>query len=123
VRENPLTIIHHLLTASDWEKAKSSGFYHPTSLDDEGFIHAAYASQTLDVANILYSGQTDLVLLCIDPGKVTAKFQEDLVEFPPGTQSLHPHFYDPLNTDSVVKVVDFPLGADGQFAMPTDALL
>lgn len=118
-----MTIIHHLLTLSDWEKAKAAGSYHPPSLDDEGFIHAAYASQTLDVANILYPGQTDLVLLCIDLDKVTAKFQEDLVEFPPGTQSLHPHFYEALNTDSVVKVVDFPVGADGQFMMPPDALL
>ncbi len=118
-----MTIIHHLLTASEWEPAKAAGSYHPPSLDDEGFIHAAYASQTLDVANILYPAQTDLVLLCIDLDKVTARFQEDLVEFPPGTQSLHPHFYAALNTDSVVKVVDFPLGADGQFAMPSDALL
>ena len=118
-----MTIIHHLLTASEWEQAQAAGSYHPTSLDDEGFIHAAYASQTLDVANILYPDQTDLVLLCIDLSKVTAKFQEDLVEFPPGVQSLHPHFYEALNIGSVVKVVDFPLGADHRFSMPPDALL
>ncbi len=118
-----MTIIHHLLTASEWKIAKAAGSYHPPSLDDEGFIHAAYASQTLDVANILYSGQSDLLLLCIDRGKVTSKFQEDLVEFPPGTQSLHPHFYEALNIDSVIKVVDFPLDTNGQFAMPSDALL
>ncbi|MBI1280405.1 MAG: DUF952 domain-containing protein [Anaerolineaceae bacterium] len=118
-----MTIIYHILTVSDWETAKAAGSYHPPSLDDEGFIHAAYVSQTLDVANILYPGQTDLVLLCIELSKVTARFQEDLVEFPPGTKSLHPHFYEALNTNSVVKVVDFPVGVDGQFTMPPDALL
>ena len=117
-----MTMIYHLLTASEWEQAKSAGSYSPPSLDDEGFIHAAYASQTLDVANSLFPGQTDLVLLCIDLSKVTTEFREDWVEFPPGTQSLHPHFYGALNLDSVVRVVDFPLGADTQFVMPPNAI-
>lgn len=118
-----MTIIHHLLTADAWEQAKAVGSYHPPSLDDEGFIHAAYPHQTLDVANILYTTSTDLVLICIDLSKVTSKFQEDMVDFPPGIQSLHPHFYEALNTSSVVRVVPFPLGADNRFHMPSDALV
>jgi uncharacterized protein (DUF952 family) len=94
--------------------------YRPESLEEEGFVHASYREQVLDVANNLFAGETGLVILCIDPSRVTVPIQEDLVEFPEGTESRHPHMYGPLNLDAVVRVLPFPPQPDGTFTLPAE---
>jgi uncharacterized protein (DUF952 family) len=113
-------MIYHILRAEEWEHAREAGVYRPDSLEEDGFIHAGYREQLLDVANILFTGETGLVVLCIDPSRVTAPIREDLVEFPEGTHSLHPHFYGPLNLDAVVRVVPLPPNSDGTFSLPPE---
>ena len=88
--------IYHIMTKEAWGEAREAGVYRPDSLSAEGFIHAGFRTQILDVANILYRGEHGLVVLCIDPARVTAEIREDLVEFPQGHESRHPHFYGPL---------------------------
>ena len=113
-------MIYHIVGEEEWEKARRDGVYRPESLEEDGFIHAAYKEQILDVANILFAGEEGLVVLCIDPARVTAPIREDLVEFPEGVESLHPHFYGPLNVDAVVRVVALPPRPDGSFSLPAE---
>jgi uncharacterized protein (DUF952 family) len=113
-------MIYHILPGAEWEQAQAAGVYRPGSLQEEGFIHAAYKEQVLDVANILFAGETGLVLLCIEPSRVTTPIRHDLVEFPEGTESLHPHFYGPLNLGAVVRVMPFPPQSDGTFSLPAN---
>jgi uncharacterized protein (DUF952 family) len=115
-----LRTIYHILTAKEWEQALAAGVYNPDSLQSDEFIHAGYREQVLDVANILFAGETGLVILSIEPSRVTVPVREDLVEFPEGTESLHPHLYGPLNLDAVVRVVAFPPRADGTFSLPAE---
>ena len=110
--------IYHILRAVEWEQARQTGVYSPHSLQEDGFIHAGYREQLLDVADILFTGETGLVVLCIEPSRVTAPIREDPVEFPEGTHSLHPHFYGPLNLDAVVRAVPLPPNPDGTFTLP-----
>ena len=70
------------------------------------------------MANALFKGQRDLVLLYIDPHAVSAEIK---YEAPPGSQEAFPHIYGPLNTDAVIKVVDFLPDAVGLFTLPADA--
>jgi uncharacterized protein (DUF952 family) len=60
------------------------------------------------------------VMLCIEPSRVTVPIREDLVQFPEGIESLHPHFYGPLNVDAVVRVVALPPNRDGSFSLPAE---
>jgi uncharacterized protein (DUF952 family) len=111
-------LIYHIVGEEEWEEARRVGAYRPESLDEDGFIHAAYKEQIHDVANLLFAGEEGLVVLCIEPSRVTAPIREDLVEFPEGVESLHPHFYGPLNVDAVVQVVALPPRPDGSFSLP-----
>jgi uncharacterized protein (DUF952 family) len=113
-------MIYHIMPGEEWERACAAGVYRPESLEEDGFIHAGYKEQLLDVANILFAGETGLVVLCIEPSRVTVPIREDLVEFPEGVESLHPHFYGPLNLDAVVRVVAFPPRSDGTFSLPAE---
>lgn len=105
-------MILHIIDKEEWLKAKTKGIYVPSSLESDGFIHCSTIEQTVDVANYLFKGQNDLVLLCIDSDKVGAEIiYEDLYE----TGKLFPHIYGPLNIDAVTKVISFPPNSDGTF--------
>ncbi|MBE4909733.1 DUF952 domain-containing protein [Bacillus luteolus] len=110
-------MILHILEVDTWLKAKNEGMYTPSSLEDEGFIHCSTKDQVLEVANFLYKGQENLVLLCIDSIKVRAEIvYEDLYE----TGKLYPHIYGGMNVDAVANVVPFLPNSDGTFRLPKE---
>lgn len=114
---------YHIINRDEWEQAKSEGSYSPASVESEGFIHCSYPSQVLMPANFLFKGQGNLVLLDIDPEKVTAEVRHDPVEMTRGGQTYtedFPHIYGALNPDAVVGLVDFPANADGSFSLPAE---
>jgi uncharacterized protein (DUF952 family) len=118
--EGELRLIYHIVGEEEWEEARRVGVYSPESLEEDGFIHAGYREQILDVANILFAGEEGLVVLCIEPSRVKVPIREDLVEFPEGVESLHPHFYEPLNVDAVVQVLALRPRPDGSFSLPAE---
>ena len=110
--------ILHMTERSAWQAAQASGVYTAVSLTTEGFIHCSTPDQLLGVANSLYRGQTDLVILVINPDLVEpAIIYEDCYE----TGQQFPHIYGPLPTTAVTHVHNFPCQPDGTFILP-DAL-
>ncbi len=108
-------MILHITRRVDWETAVTNPPYRADSLETEGFIHCSTLAQILGPANEFYRGQTGLVLLAIDSGKVEPKIvYEDCYE----TGQKFPHIYGPLNVDAVVQAVDFPPNSDGSFSLP-----
>jgi uncharacterized protein (DUF952 family) len=106
--------ILHLTSRTAWEAAKPNGAYRADSLAGQGFIHCSTATQVLRVANKFYAGQHGLVLLIIDPARLTAE-----VRWEPGSDKpdeLFPHIYGPINPEAVLRVVNFEPAADGTFA-------
>jgi uncharacterized protein (DUF952 family) len=111
--------ILHITKRSQWEDAQKAGRYEADSLPSQGFIHCSKPDQVVAVANFLFRGQTDLVLLCIDPDKAVPQIRYENLE---GGEKLFPHIYGPLNLDAVAAVCRFEPGPDGTFALP-DVLL
>lgn len=111
-------IILHITTRKQWEQAKSAGVYHCDTLNSQGFIHCSTLKQIIKVANALFKGQKDLVLLCIDSAKVKAEIRYEGAE---GGEK-YPHIYGSLNVNSVVKVLDFKQDNEGSFRLPKEVL-
>jgi uncharacterized protein (DUF952 family) len=109
-----LTLILHIATREDWEKAQSKGVYKTKSLEKQGFIHCAYPDQLVKVANLEFRGQKDLVLLLIESNRVHSKIREA----GSGAES-YPYIYGPLNLDSVSKTVDYGPNEKGEFELPS----
>ncbi len=112
-------MIYHITSRDAWAAAQSEGKYHAESLASQGFIHFSQARQVARVANAVYVGQTDLVLLHVDPVKLTAEIR---IEPPDPTIPAHhydgelfPHLYGALNLDAVVFVEDFVANEEGVF--------
>jgi uncharacterized protein (DUF952 family) len=115
------SVLVHLCTADDWQRAKEAGEHRPPSLDDVGFVHMSGPEQVHLPANRLYAGRTDLVLLRCDPALVGAP-----VRWEPGVPTdpaamLFPHLYGPLPVAAVTNVTQYLPAADGTFAeLPAD---
>lgn len=110
-------MIYHIVKREAWQTAVAQNSYAPPSIEAEGFIHCSTKEQILYPANSMYRGQTNLILLQIDPEKVTHTIvYEDCYES--GIQ--FPHIYGPLNIDAVIGTVAFPPNADGTFTLPPD---
>ena len=107
-----MTLILHMTTQAAWDRALREGQYTIDSLDSEGFIHCSLPEQVHRVANTLYAGRTDLILLHIDETKVTQDVRYE------GDDELFPHIYGPLNLDAVLRVAGYAPGPDGTFTEP-----
>lgn len=102
-------MIFHLAPQAEWEDA---GTYRPASLTEDGFIHCSTASQLLGVANDLYAGRDDLILLTIDPELLSAPVvYEDCYE----TGQRFPHIYGPIDAEALMSSEPFPTNENGVF--------
>lgn len=113
-------MIFHILKKSQWQAAVQRGKYEPGSLASEGFVHASTREQTLATANRFFRGQRDLVLLCIEPARLTAevRFEAPADVADERHHQLFPHVYGPINLDAVTQILDLPCGPDGGFHWP-----
>jgi uncharacterized protein (DUF952 family) len=113
----------HITSRLAWNEAGRLGQYAPPSLGFEGFIHCSSAEQAVPVASRFYRGQTGLVLLVIDPERLTSTLKWEPPADgspPPGlpADARFPHIYGPLSLDAVVQVLDFEPDANGEFSLP-----
>lgn len=106
--------IFHITTASAWHAAYAAGAYTAASLATEGFIHLSTREQVEATANRLYRGQAGLLLVAVDPSRLTAELRYE--EGEPGEQ--FPHLYGPLNLDAVAGIYALLPEADGSFRLP-----
>jgi uncharacterized protein (DUF952 family) len=104
---------YHITSKQAWERSRQAGAYAADSLSTTGFIHCSTAGQVLRVANAIYHGQIDLVLLEIDSTRLGSE-----VRWEPGADKpdeLFPHIYGVLEPQAVTRVLAFIPEADGSF--------
>ena len=94
-------MIYHVTTKSQWEDAKSKGFYEVESLQTEGFIHMSKIDQVEGVLNRYYQNVPNLVLLHVEETKLIAEIKFELT---PSVNQEFPHVFGAINIDAVVKV-------------------
>ncbi len=107
--------LYHIAKSADWANAQKTGEYTVGSLqrsyEEDGFIHLSYAAQVNVIADLIYKDTPSLLLLSIDPSRLTAKVKDEKAEYP---AEFFPHLYGPLNTDAVVSALPYQM-ANGKF--------
>jgi uncharacterized protein (DUF952 family) len=86
-------------------------------LSEEGFIHCSDPRQLEGVANRLFRGRSELVLLIIDPERLGGEVRWENLE---GGDELFPHIYGAIEIAAVLDVRSFVPGSDGRFVLPPD---
>jgi uncharacterized protein (DUF952 family) len=110
------TPLLHLTTRSDWDEQIDSSNYIPAAFTSDGFVHCSTKHQILDVAHRRFLGRTDLLLLCIDPKRLSVRPIWENLE---GGLPPYPHLYAPIERDSIYAVLEFSPSPDGRFELPS----
>jgi len=107
-------LIHHLALAADWDRSTLDyrGSTLGRTLTEEGFVHCSATWQVQGIADAVYRGRSDVVLLTIDPGRLDAEVR---------IEGGYPHIYGPVPTRAVISAQAVPLGGDGRLRL--DGLL
>jgi dihydroorotate dehydrogenase len=111
----PDEAIYHVCRRADWQAARESG-RHPGSRDDlrDGFIHCSSAAQLADSVARHRAGESDLVLLEIDPAPLGAALRWEASR----GGALFPHIHGELPLVAVRAAWPLSLGADGAHRFP-----
>ena len=110
-----MALILHVTQRAAWEAARQAGSYPVPPLAPQGFIHCSRPDQVIRVADYIFRGKKDLVLLCIDTILLTATLDPAGLE---NGEEDFPHIHGQINLDAVVEVRDFPPNEDGTFTLP-----
>ncbi|MBO0662290.1 DUF952 domain-containing protein [Jiella sp. MQZ9-1] len=107
--------IYKILPRPLWEKAKAEGTFDGAPVDHaDGYIHFSTASQLRETAAKHFAGETDLLLLAVDPAPLGAALKYE----PSRGGALFPHLYASLPVAAVAWIADLPLGPDGRHLFP-----
>jgi uncharacterized protein (DUF952 family) len=90
--------------------------YRPAGFEEDGFIHCSTASQVMRVAERLFRGRRDLILVRIDPDVLEPDVRLENLD---GGDELFPHIYGELDLSAVTGVETLIVGEDGEFLTPT----
>ena len=103
----PPDVLLHLVEPGQWRAALTAGALRPPSLDSVGFVHLSTPAQVHVPAQALYPRRRDLVLLVVDPDRLTDPVRMEPGDPPHPDGLLFPHLYGPLPTSAVTAVVPY----------------
>ena len=98
-------MIYHVTTAADWAEAQAAGAYtlstRGVTLEQEGYVHCSTEEQWPVVRERYYADLDHLVLLVVDPDRLTSPVVVEQLE---GADAAYPHVYGPIDLAAVVDV-------------------
>ena len=99
--------LFHLALKGDWEQAQDSGTYQWSTrgmrLTEVGFIHCSWQEQVPKTFERFYADAGEIVLLEIDPTRLTSPLRADAIP----TGELFPHLYGPLPIEAVRSITPY----------------
>jgi uncharacterized protein (DUF952 family) len=110
-------LIYKITPRIAWEQAVAKGRFDGAPIDiQDGFIHFSTAGQVAETAAKHFSGQTDLLLVAVEPRSLadTLKWEKSRGD------ALFPHLYSSLQIEAVVWSRPMPMQNDGNHSIPLD---
>lgn len=97
--------IYRIVSEAEWAALQASGAFEGSAHDRrDGFIHFSTAAQVAETAAKHYAGRTDLILLTVDPGALSAPLKWE----PSRGGALFPHLYGVLPASAVTRAEKLP---------------
>lgn len=107
--------IYKIVDRAAWREAEAAGRFAGAPLDlRDGFIHFSTAAQVRETARRHFAGMADLLLVEVDANRLGDRLRFEVSR----GGHLFPHLYGPLALDAVLRVMELPLGANGEHLFP-----
>ena len=134
--ENHFQPVYHLVPAGYYRAQAPSRPYKPPAFDQEGFIHCtAGVDLLIEIANTYFKAlPEDLLVLEVDPRRLTAPLKYEPPIPPPGQNStndtashagtnlLFPHIYGLLNRKAIIDTFALQRDEVGRWQMPAQKI-
>jgi len=112
-------LIFKICSHASWRDAQAAGRHTGSPADAaDGFIHLSTAAQVKETVAKHFSGQSDLVLVAVDTGRLASLAGDALKWEPSRGGDLFPHLYGDLPVAAISWVSLLPAGDDGRHAFP-----
>ena len=95
-----MNTIYHIVPAETWARFDGEPIYAADSLESEGFIHLSEQQQVGGVFDRYYRNVPNLVLLHVDPAKLTHELRYEEA----ANGERFPHLYGPINKGAVIEI-------------------
>ncbi len=95
-----MPIIYHIVSSENWAKFAGQPGYEADSLQTEGFIHLSEQHQIAGVLERYYQNTPDLLLLHIDPAKLTPELRYEEAS----NGDRFPHLYGPIDREAILHI-------------------
>ena len=105
--------ILHVTTPEAWRRGAETPYYEAESLSTEGFIHNCRPDQLRGVLGRHFAGHRALVLLVVDPARLTSEVRDE-----ESHGEMFPHVYGPIDRAAVVSVLPIEADSTGRFTLP-----
>jgi uncharacterized protein (DUF952 family) len=120
-------VIYHLVPEPELRERLGETTYTPADLERDSFVHCSGDASVLPVANDYFSEVRDrLLLLEIDPDRLSAEVRHEAAAPPPGGDASHlesaptfPHVYGPIDRAAIARVGALERTEDG-YAWPAE---
>jgi uncharacterized protein (DUF952 family) len=107
--------IYKIVDRTAWREAEAKGIFSGAPVDlRDGYIHFSTAAQVRETARRHFAGMGDLLLVEVDANRLGDRLRFEVSR----GGDLFPHLFAPLALDAVLRVMELPLGADGQHLFP-----
>ncbi|MCA3255871.1 MAG: DUF952 domain-containing protein [Alphaproteobacteria bacterium] len=98
-------MIYKILSRAEWDAAVAAGVFAGSAVDlKDGYIHFSTADQVRETAAKHFAGQTDLLLVALDPARLGPALKWE----PSRGGALFPHLYAPLDPALAASIADLP---------------
>lgn len=112
-------LVFKICSYTSWREAEAAGRFAGAPVDVvDGYIHLSTGAQVGETATKHFAGQSDLVLIAIDTGRLANLLGDALKWEPSRGGDLFPHLYDNLPVAAISWVAPLPIGASGRHVFP-----
>jgi uncharacterized protein (DUF952 family) len=109
--------IYKIVDRTAWREAEAAGIFTGAPVDlRDGYIHLSTAKQVRETARRHFAGILDLLLVEVDADRLGQALRWEVSR----GGDLFPHLYSKLPLDAVLRVMELPVGADGEHDFPPD---
>lgn len=98
-------LLHHLLTADEWTRARKLGAIVPGSPATEPFVHCSTAAQVRETVRRRYPSASGLLVADIAVSRLTHEVRWE----GSGGHGVFPHVYGPIPLVAITRVLPWPI--------------
>ncbi|MEQ9265603.1 MAG: DUF952 domain-containing protein [Balneolaceae bacterium] len=105
-------LLFTLITKPEWKIYSSSGSFEPESLTENGFIRCYHGNQVEAAANELYSQESEIFLIVIDPLRIQVPIKNEK-----SGENVFPNLYGSFSIDAVIDRIVLKKGKSGKYSV------